>query len=241
MGRESVVNNIIIDFEFTGLDNDFVLDNEIIQAKAINSLNGKSFCKNYHSKKELCAYSFLSHKVKRYTGDLFSLSDFMLQIESILDDKCKEIKYFGFGVSQDLKMLAKYKVHISINDIREMLQRSKFDSKIATEGSGLESVYYIVTGKVAELNSHDGVNEVHIIKELYDAACNEPLSEYINIMPHGFCSGMPISKYVSEYRRQSDGYRYNNNDILSKSLSKEIELQEASFFESEGDFDDFND
>ena len=38
MGRESVVNNIIIDFEFTGLDNDFVLDNEIIQAKAINSL-----------------------------------------------------------------------------------------------------------------------------------------------------------------------------------------------------------
>jgi len=41
-------------------------------------------------------------------------------------------------------------------------------------------------------------------------------------MPHGHCAGMPISQYTSNYRRSADGYRYNNSDLLAKSLTARI-------------------
>ncbi len=55
----------------------------------------------------------------------------------------------------------------------------------------------------------------------------------MSVVPFGHCSGMSISDYVQEFRKQSDGYRYNNSDAFSLSLDNAIE--ELEYTE---DFDD---
>ena len=229
-------NEIIIDLEFTGLDNTYIKDNEIIQLKMINVQNERVYCCNFSSKKKISAYTKLSHKVDRVKGSLFSKEYFDIGIQFILIDKKSEPEFYGFGVQQDMIMLNKYGIKLDILDIREILQLSKHEKRLATEGSGLEAAYLIVTGKYPELKNHDGADELLIIKKLFDAAKKLRKKEFLTVMPHGHCAGMPISEYISGYRRAADGYRFNNFDILSKSLSHAIEQAEP---EMEYD-DDYN-
>ena len=233
---------IIIDIEFTGLDNQYLTDNEVIQFKALNTETGKMAFKNFNTTKPICAYAKLSHRCDIYEGVKFS----KLEFSNLLAEICTSIpvygydnsifEYYGFGVENDKKMLAKYGININIIDIRELLQLSEFKSNMATEGSGLEATYLIVTGKYPELVNHDGLDELKIIHELFNAASQLKLNNLLTVMPHGFCAGMPLFDYISSFRRAADGYRYNNNDILAKSLDFEIECYEDA--NSNDDFDD---
>lgn len=210
------MQKILFDLEFTGLDNTYISDNEIIQLKMKNLSNGKTFFKNFGSKKELSAHCQLEHKVIRYDDVLFSENEFL----SALHEICGELsdEFIGFGISKDIEMLYKYQIKIPNRaDIRELFQRSEYEMRIATEGSGLEEIYFISTGDVPILN-HSDISELDIIETLYNISNNLTLKSILSIMPHGHCAGMPISMYVENYRRAADGYRFNNYDLLAESL-----------------------
>lgn len=218
------MQTIIIDLEFTGLDNTYTKDNEIIQMKAHNVSTEKSICRNFGSKKEIGAHPFLAHKVKRYNEPIFSDSQFLDLIHSISEED-SEFRFYGWGVDLDKKMLLKYGINISIIDIREQLQLTDFEEALATQGRSLETAYYIVTGELPELKNHDGIEELNLIVELFEAALALPQNEYLTIMPNGHCAGMPLLQYVSEYRRAADGYRFNNNDLLARSMNNLLDVE----------------
>lgn len=216
--------DIIIDLEFTGLDNSFITDNEIIQLKMMNAKTRKSICVNFGSKKRILAHPFLSHKTTRYVGaKKFNKERFADALISVCDNQTGRIIYHGFGTKTDMLMLQKYGINYEIEDIREKLQRTRHEKRMATEGSNLEATFYIVTGRHPGLDNHDGSAELYIIHELYLAAKRLKKHEYLSVMPHGHCAGMPIEQYVDNYRRQADGYRFNNSDILSRSFNNAIE------------------
>jgi hypothetical protein len=227
---------IVIDFEFTGLDNTFITDNEIIQVKAKNVETGKTVIRYCDSKKELSAYNFLSHKVKRYENELnFNELVFLATLEQVSGVDHKDVDLIGYGVSQDLLMLSKYGIILEIKDIREMMQRSKFELQMATEGSNLEVAFYLATGNIMPNDCHHTIDEIKYIAELYEAVKDLELKEFLTVMPHGHCAGMHLQDYVSGYRRAVDGYRYNNHDLLSKSLDYWIEEIDGSFQDDEDD------
>ena len=226
--------NIILDLEYTGLDNSYEEKNEVIQVKLHNIDNGKYVCRNFKSTKPISAYGKLSHRCQFYEGDMFSKNCFEQMLKEIeaLGDK---YNYYGFGVDQDIIMLLKYGIDIDIKDIRTMLQLSEHEVRLATEGSGLEAAYLIVTGKYPELLNHDGLHELKLIVELYEIAITLPQKEFLSVMPHGHCAGMPLSQYVRNYRRAADGYRFHNTDILSASLENAIAVLEHWYDEQEDD------
>jgi len=215
----------LIDIEFTGLDNSVVSDNEIIQVKILNVHNKKSVIKNFNSKKTLSAYTQLEHKVERYNDcPFFSLDELIGILNEI--ELSIDAEFWGFGVDQDLKMLGKYGINITINDIRTHFQCSEFAFRMATEGSGLEPTYLIVTGEYPPKASHADFSEMFLIERLFEEMKEHEADTYMSIVPFGHCSGMSIFDYVQEYRRQSDGYRYNNSDSFAYTLDAAIEALE---------------
>lgn len=218
----------LIDLEFTGLDNSVVTDNEIIQVKIKNVETELGVLKNFWSKKALSAYTQLEHKVERYDQHpLFSLHELTLMLEGI--GLSLDSIFYGFGVQQDIKMLSKYGCEIEINDIRTHFQQSSFAYRMATEGSSLEATYLIVTGKFPENINHADYSEMNLISELYREMGKHKAESFMQIVPFGHCAGMAIAEYVEAYRRAADGYRYNNKDAFSDSLSHFIQLQEDAF------------
>jgi len=217
-----VIGCALIDLEFTGLDNSIIDDNEIIQIKILNINNKKSIIKNFNSKKELSAYTQLEHRTVRYEDcPLFSLDELVGMLAHI--DLSIDSDFWGFGVEQDIKMLAKYGWHITINDIRTHFQRTELAYRMATEGSGLEPTYLIVTGDYPPKASHADFSEMILIEKLFEKMKEYNADTYMSVVPFGHCSGMLISDYVQEYRRQSDGYRYNNSDVFASALDAAIE------------------
>lgn len=231
--QTAVIGCALIDLEFTGLDNSIIDDNEIIQVKILNFNNKKSIIKNFNSKKELSAYTQLEHRTVRYKDcPLFSLDELIVMLAHI--DLSIDSDFWGFGVEMDEKMLAKYGWHVSIKDIRTYFQRTEFSYRMATEGSGLEPTYLIVTGEYPPKASHADFSEMILIEKLFEKMKEYEADTYMSVVPFGHCSGMLISDYVQEYRRQSDGYRYNNSDAFASALSNAIEQLEYA----DDDFDD---
>lgn len=208
---------ILLDLEFTGLDNDFIDDNEVIELKMKNLDNGLTFIKNYRSDKPIGLHARLSHRVERYEGRKFSSQEFidaLVRLHASFEDE-----FIGFSVTADLAMLAKYEISVSeITDIKDLLILSEHEYTLATEGNGLEECYLCVTGKYPDLQSHCGLNELAIIEELYFEAKKLNQDDYLTVMPWGHCAGMDIDDYVADYRRNADGYRWNNCDVLAASL-----------------------
>lgn len=218
------MDSIIVDFEFTGLDNTYFTDNEIVQCKMLNINSNIGLVENFLTNKPSNIGAFLKHKINNLDSNIvFSKTEFDRILNAVSGGN--EFKLFGFSVSQDLSMCKKYGIDLEIDDIMEMILLSDDAKSIIENGRSLESVYYYYYQK--ELNvSHGSIEELAAIKEVLDKIENKDLSPYYKFMPHGHCAGMPISEYVLNYRRAADGYRYNNNDTLSISLNHEIELLE---------------
>ena len=216
----ATTNVALIDFEFTGLDSEFITTNEIVQAKVKNLGTGKSVLGNYSSDRPLTAYVRLTHKVERYPGDKFSSEAFDSLLTEAGCDAATE--FWGWSTSEDLKMLRKYGIEIKIADIQERLRLTdEYETRMAAEGSGLEAVYLLATGEIVEAD-HAGVGELDLIHKLYDVAQSLTPRKHLTVMPYGFARGMRISDYVVKHRRTADGYRYHNSDLLAASLTAEI-------------------
>jgi len=209
---------IIIDLEFTGLDNSYVKDNEIVQLKTLDTEDKSEENYVFKTKKQSCASAFLCHRIDNSDREHCFTKEFF---ETIIEPH-KGKEFIGFGVQQDIKMLFKYGINLSIKDIKEILTLSKFEQRLALEGSSLEACYLIVTGQIPIIDNHGGIDELHLIKEIYDHIKESKLNDFLNYVPFGHCAGMPLSEYVRNYRRQSDGYRFNNNDLYAQSLDYEI-------------------
>jgi hypothetical protein len=236
MSRKKGINVALIDFEFTGLDSEFITHNEIIQAKVKHLGTGKSVLRNFASEQPLTAHVRLTHKVERYSGAKFSKK----ALSSLLRKAgCNaSTTFWGWSVSEDQKMLEKYGIEMQIADIQERLRLTdEFEVRMAVEGSGLEEVYFLATGEIAEID-HASEGELEIIHKLYDLS--QPLKprKYLTVMPYAFARGMKISDYVVKHRRQADGYRFNNSNLLSDSLTASIPIRESYDFDDDYSDDD---
>lgn len=207
---------IIIDFEFTGLNNSYILNNEIVQFKALNLSNNKTYLKNFKTNIPSTKGAYLKHKIDNsFCQDLFNKDEFILSINSISNG---DVDLLGWGVELDKKMLLNSKITVDITDIREMAMFTKYEQELALGGNSLETAYYVITGKEPKIKNHGDVDELFLMKDILEKIDKLEKHRILNFMPYGHCAGMPLEKYVVEYRRQADGYRYNNNDLLSKSL-----------------------
>lgn len=225
----------LIDFEFTGLDNSFITNNEIIQVKIKNIHNQKCVIKNFDSEKPISAYTQLQHKVIRYEDcPRFDLEQLKIMLDEIELDINAD--FYGFGVEQDKIMLTKYGAYLSIKDIRTHFQKTEFAYRMATEGSGLETTYLIVTGEYPPYANHADFSEMFLIESLFEKIKQYESMQHFSIVPFGRFSGMDITEYVRDNRRAADGYRYNNTDDFSLSLSNAIEILE-SYNEDEDDYE----
>jgi hypothetical protein len=234
------MKNILIDLEFTGLDNTYVQDNEIVQLKLMDADTGAGLCRDFKANKSVSLYhQVYCGLVGQYPGEkLFSAAAFAEALEKIGVEPGDELRYYGYSVSTDRAMLKKNGLAIEIVDLQEKIRLNpKYERDLAVGCASMEAAYLLLTGKKPPLDTHLRLAELDLVREIFHQVvkftdCNELLT----LMPHGHCAGMPISQYVSEYRRAADGYRFHNCDLLAESLTAEIS-QDVSYDDDEWDSD----
>ena len=237
------MNNIIIDFEFTGLPTK-IHDPEICQMLVKNITNGKSVIKNFKTVFPMTASAIVccGGDPTKDAEDIFCFEEFLKVLgevgASLADD------FYGFGIKTDKNILKEYDITLPhYYDIQEMLQCSDKEFSIAVGGRSLEACYYIVTGKIMN-TAHGTTAELDAIEALYQYIKkyleNNKLKQHLTYMPWGDYAGVPISEYVKEERRRADGYRFNNSDLLAVSMDYWIEYNEFEdyFFSDLGEEED---
>lgn len=112
---------IVIDLEFTGLDNEFIRDNEIVAVH----LDGKTTV--FSTTKKSTAGAICCHGIDNSNAT----SPFSKEWREANIPTDAEL--IGFGVSSDLAMLRKYDIHVSILDVQEEMMLSKHEYRMATE------------------------------------------------------------------------------------------------------------
>ena len=218
--RQTRTNKIIIDFEFNGLPR-YNFEPEITQVKMKNLTNGKSVCQNFktHNKGFGRGYYGL------LTGEeYFSRKEFVELLETI--DASEQDAFYGFSIETDKELLCSYDINLSAYvDIQEQLMlKKKYEVPMAMGGRSLEFCYYLVTKEVVTVD-HNTADELALIERLFYATRGKK-QKYLTVYPWGEEAGMPLEDYIDDNRRRADGYRYNNNNILSKSLDHYIEREE---------------
>lgn len=211
---------IIIDFEFNGLPR-YCFRPEIAQVKMKNLTNGKSVCENYktHNKGFGRGYYGLI-KGERY----FSKKKFYELLKEI--NASDKDAFYGFSIGTDKEVLYYYDLKLSTYvDIQELLMlKKKYEHQMAMGGRSLEFCYYLVTKEVVTID-HNTADELAIIERLFYATRGKK-QKYLTVYPWGEEAGMPLDEYCYCNRRRADGYRYNNNNILTKSLDYYIDGEE---------------
>lgn len=230
------MRNIIIDLEFTGLDNTYISDNEIVQVKMLDIDNPKLFaCKNFGSAKPIGAYGRMQGMPAHYEDERFGVFPLSYMIEKGLGiSDIRDATFYGFSTKLDMKMLLKFGIELQIDCIQEMLMKTELEHAMATQGRSMEACYYLATGKIYT-GSHSGIEELWPIRELYQYAQAQPLTFPLQYVPFGHCAGMPIAQYVDQYRRAADGHRFNNNDLFAQSLTDYIQEMEGLHEDDEGE------
>lgn len=215
--------NVLLDLEFTGLDNTFVADHEITQIKMLCVETGKRVCRHCKTDKPVSVYDRLQG-VTRYNGKTpFSADLFHACLNKI---KAVAPVYHGYSIAQDRKMLSKYGINIEINDLQEAMRLNpEYETRLAIGTASMEAAYYLLTGEVPNLGNHYAEEEIELIRTVYEKVQEfDPAQQnkFLTVMPWGHCAGMPLDDYIANYRRAADGYRFNNNDLLARSLTHYI-------------------
>ena len=211
---------IIIDFEFNGLPR-YGFTPEFTQVKMKNITNGKSVCQNFktHNKGVGRDYYGLIKGEK-----FFSQKEFKRLLDAIgANDKDA---FYGFSIKTDKELLSSYNICLSTYiDIQEQLMlKKKYEVPMAMGGRSLEFCYYLVTKEVVTVD-HNTADELALIERLFYATRGKK-QKYLTVYPWGPEAGMPLEDYIDDNRRRADGYRYNNDNLLSKSLDHYIEREE---------------
>jgi hypothetical protein len=236
-------NKIILDLEFNGLPK-YNFEPEIVSLMLYNTSNCKYYIKNYKTNNAITAGAniCMNWAVDNSNAEkLFDKEEFEKGLEMI--GATKDDEFYGFSTSLDEQVLTVYDIFFKRNaykDLVEMLRltTSNIEKSMAYEGSSIECCYFYITGQRPEF-VHGSLEELLAIKEIFDFVNQYELREYYTVYPFGPNAGMPLDKYVIEYRRNADGYRYNNFDKLSDSLDHYIfENEYDDGFDIEDDIDD---
>lgn len=229
---------IIIDFEFNGLPR-YNFTPEITQVKMKNLTNGKSVCKNFKTHRKGVCREF--YGILEGGTSFFNKKEFE-KLLSLIGGHSND-QFYGFSIKTDKLLLEQSNINLDFyQDIQEELMRlQKFERRMALGGRSLECCYFIATNKVVTVD-HNNEDELVLIEALYNASKNGRKRRYLTIFPYGENAGEPLQKYIIDNRRRADGYRYNNNDILAKSLDYYIDQAESSWsFDDEFTDDDDDD
>lgn len=242
---EHKIKNILIDIEFTGLDNTYIKDNEIIQLKLMDADSGDGVCVNYKASKPVSIYHRINERLDgEYKGrTIFSAESFAKALKKIGVGQDDKTKFFGYSASMDQSMLLKYGLEIEIVDLQELVRRNPvYELDLAIGCASMEAAYLLLTGKKPPLRTHLNLSELSLIREIYLKAVDfTELNDFLTLMPYGHCAGMPIRQYVAAFRRAADGYRLNNNDLLARSLTANIPAYVSTPWRDDDDCDDDDD
>lgn len=101
----------------------------------------------------------------------------------------------------------------------------------------MECAYFLLTGK----QRHVSVAKLDLVREIYQQVMTfTDCKELLTLMPFGHCPGMPISEYFRDFRRAADGYRFNNSDLLARSLTAKIPAYVSRRDDEEWDGEDWD-
>lgn len=232
---------VLIDLEFTGLDNTFTTDNEIVQVKMMNTDTGSKIIQDFNTKKPASVYEIVGRGSIPQRGPFpfFSLEQFDRMLTEI--GASRTDMFYGYSVSQDMLMLGKYDINLNISDLQETLRLCPdYELQMATGCNKMELACYLVTGKIPPTNTHYDIKEIYLIAEIYEKCKSLKQNDFYTVMPFGHCAGMPIEDYVENFRRAADGYRFNNSDRLSLSLSNAIDaIENLSPCEEDDEYETF--
>lgn len=186
---------IIIDFEFTWLDNSFIKDNEIISMSYFDIDKKISKVFYFSTNKKNTVTSFLKNGITeedQKDNPLFSKNFFLNTIDIENSD------IYGFGTSSDKKMLAKYDINFEYkDDIQAMLRKTKYEETIAKEWRSFESCCYIVLNEIFN-QVHKWTYEVDKMYDLFQIATKLREERILKYVPYGGYAWMLIEDFVKE-------------------------------------------
>jgi hypothetical protein len=244
--------NIVVDFEFNCLPR-WNQQAEICKILLLNTNNNKTYTKVFKTEKPISVGSNICMNWSldnTNATDLFSESEWYKALSVVLDKEVDEnihdeINLFGFGIKTDKEVLSTYVRKISYRyyyyDLADFFRLTSKENELlmCNEGSSLECCYYYINQKPLNVN-HGDDSELEAIYNIYQYVENCFINEnenwrlHLTIFPFGNFAGMDLIDYCEDYRRQADGYRYNNDDLLSVSIT-------ASIWEIEKDYNDWDD
>lgn len=220
--NNKVATNVVIDFEFNGLPK-VTYQSEICQVKIAYKADEQWVKKSYNFKtrKKPQISAFL--KTGTIEGEkLFTKKRFLhLLKENGIEENDN---FIGFSIGTDKEILKSYNIHLHYTkDLQEEVSRTRYEKKLAINGRGLEACYQLITGKQWS-SLHNDTGELDPLIEILELI--EPLRKKgkLTVFPYGELAGMPLRLYCEDYRRRADGYRYNNSDLLAKSLDYYCDL-----------------
>lgn len=142
-------HTILLDLEFTGLDNTYITDNEIVEVKMRSIDEKENFplpgrCLKFTSTKPIGLYGRMQGMPEKYDSSIFSAVEFMQMLTFLGVNEGDTVHFIGFGVDTDKKMLRKYAIYPSpicdsITDIKDMLMLSHHEQILAEQGRSMET------------------------------------------------------------------------------------------------------
>jgi hypothetical protein len=221
-----MANKIILDLEFNGLPK-YNFEPEIVSLMLYNTSNCKYYIKNYKTNTpitvgaNICMNFDVDNSFEQKFFDKEAFEKGLEMIGATMEDE-----FYGFSTSLDEQVLTSYGIFFKRNTYRDLsellrLTTTNIERLMAYEGSSIECCYYYITGQRPTF-THGTLDELLAIKSIFDFISQYELNEYYTIYPFGQYAGMPLNLYVIEYRRNADGYRFNNYDKLSESLDHYI-------------------
>lgn len=240
------IYRLIIDFEFTWLDNKVTQDNEIISMSIINIDTKKKWNYIFDTKKENELWSFLINWISRKDQlwkKKFSDSIFM----DILFEYCKDKNWkfefnekedklilYWFWISTDKMMLEKYiknfekTITKDYKDIQDLIRISNckdirwvdIEFSMAMNWCSIETTYFLLTWK--KIKSHSWTYEIEALLELFKKCDieNVDTTKFYEYVPFWVFKWMKIKDYAFLYERNAFWYMSSNDDRFSDSISE---------------------
>ena len=247
------MKNIIIDLEFNTLPK-YNISSEICCVLLHNVDNNKTIIKSFKTNNPIyigAKYCMGFSNINENADSLFSKDEFISLLQAIdveYNETDSETTYYGFGIKTNKSVLKQYGIlfrnYVDMQDQCHLLD--SLEMNMCIHGSSLEVVYTLITDKQLQC-THGTDSELSALLVIYNyiKENKDNLNVYLNYFPFGDIAGMPLEKYVVDERRRADGYRYNNDDILSTSLNEYIFLEECRdddyYDDDDDDYDDDDD
>lgn len=237
---------IIIDLEFSGIDCQLYKKNEITQLKMLDIDTLKTVCIDFKTKRN---HKQTRHNYLPKANVVFTKNRFFKELKGFIKGET-EIEFIFFGKKQDIYMLEKYDLELTQQSFKKLLNIHdlkvtdlqelagcvpKIEKDMILYGRSLEDVYFSIFGKEPNVN-HCDCSELQAMYEIYQHIKTKKISKRMKYYPFGYMKGEKLSEYCMWNRRAADGYRFNNEDLLSSSLTYWInKIDELDDY----DYDDF--